>query len=672
MNRSDPPVVSPFEIAAVAKPPAELPPGERAPLVVPPAEVVDADGPAPMAAPSKHERRALLAAFVTYALVQINAILHHGTWGQDFVGHLIFVARAYRDPWKFATTFAEGQNNPPLFHMLVAGIFWLTGHVHALEVMSFITMLLNAGAIFLLYRLSLRVAPRAPLVRVAATVFLLFLPAGMIHGIVLAADCLATPATVLVMYTLVRVAEAGRGRLGPFLLWCGAALLALFFAVSIKYTAVSLVPAAVVSLVAMWFARAAGTVRTVVALVLVVGAPAAHAARMYVNYRAQQKSDLGVSMKMDPFTSEMNVRDVVFLRPADGELLDAPAYNKPSDPKDPNAPLLLAIHNRHSYLGLLHLAVFTDILNVYQYDPLDGYFGPRSKGNQRRMSLAVKTALAFSVPAAAVVPCVLVASAWGCLVRRRREKLLLLIVLTVSFAFFGIIVVFLPFTGSLGGGYWLPRLIVPALFGFFFTLFAWVGRTRFGASPVGGALVLGAVLFQTGLSTSFMLPWGISKNEHPVLADMVSSDLAVDAELEVRFAKLPPGSNDPLVVIGKYGVADLYFAHYGADGTARIAYNRWGLPTVPKSEPFEVDPSVTHKVRVVTDPDAATVVVYLDGREVLRLTDTLPLPTYRDNVHLAHNPTGGVVSERFSGQVLSKKAKVKGGKRWGPAAPAPR
>src|SRR4051812_3455208 len=87
------------------------------------------------------ERRLIAMALLLYGVVQVNAILHHGAWGQDFEAHLRTIARAYQDPWRFLTTYVEGQNNPPLYHLLCAGVFHLTSHVHSLEVIALLTAL---------------------------------------------------------------------------------------------------------------------------------------------------------------------------------------------------------------------------------------------------------------------------------------------------------------------------------------------------------------------------------------------------------------------------------------------------------------------------------------------------------------------------------------------------
>jgi hypothetical protein len=619
-----------------------------------------------LAEPERWERRVVWVVLLTYLVVQVNAILHHGTWGQDFIGHMIFIAQAYQDPHKFWTTFIEGQNNPPLFHLVCAGVFRLTRHVHSLEVISLIAMVLNGGALYLLHRLSLRMIPWAT-VRMATLVFLTFLPAGMIHAIVLAADCVTTPTVVLLMYLLVRISESGSERLWKCALWCVAACGALAFAVSVKFTSIALVPAAAVCIVAMWFGRGTGLFRTALALLLVVGPPAAVGLRAYRQYTAQQATNLGVNLKIDPTTSELNVRSVLFFRAADEKLLRAPAYDKDSGRGSKEVDKYeLGIPNKYSYIGLLHVGIFTDILNVYQYDPNDGYFGPRTRPAQRRMALAVKTALPYTFCALVACPWLLVTSSWNVLLRRRPRDLPVLIVLTVSFAFWLVIVIFLPFTGALGGGYWLPRLVVPALFGFFLVTFTFIAHSPVGKARFGRLALLAAVLFQAGLTLSFMWPWGINRNEPPALAALVPPDMTVRALLDLKFSPQPRDTAEPLVVIGKPGTASVVFARHDGAGNVRISFNQWGSGELPESEPIAADPNRTYRVEVSADARAHTVAVGVDGKEVLRVSPWNTMPVYNDEVHLLKNPPGGtVVGAAFTGAVVSSRAEVTGGKRLG-------
>lgn len=625
------------------------------------------------------ERWAIVVALGVYFVFQFNAILHHGSWGQDFGSHLRFTARAYQGGWKFLTTYIEGQNNPPLFHFLCAGVYRLTNHIHSLEVISIIATLLNAGALLLLHRMSLRMIA-SPVMRVAAFIFLTFLPAGMIHAVVLAADCVATPSTVALMYLLMRLSEAGDRPLRRFVGWGVLAMLALAFAVSVKFTSISLVPAAAAAIVLMWFARATDLRRTALAMAVVVAVPMILGVATYRQYKKFQKGNLGVSMAMDPFaeSTELNVRSLFFLRPADVKLLKAPPYDTPTDEIAFGAhrTLELAVPSRYSYVGLLHLAVFTDVLNIYQYDPLDNYFGRRSHNSQVRMALAFKTAIPFTLATLISVPWMLGWSMYRVFLRRDRAALPVLTVLTVSFAFFLVIFIFLPFTGALGGGYYLPRLIIPALFGFFLATFVLLARTV-GRSGVGRAICLAAVIFQALVSLSFLWPWGINGPEAPQLYSLAPSDLAVRAKMDVRFSPQPAGTNEPLITVGGNGRAYFVWARHDGQGNVKLLYNYWGLPLVPESPTYPADPNRTYHIEVNADPRAAggtgAMVVTVDGAEALRVSPWESTPAFRDEIFLFANPSGGgLTSEKFTGTVVASSYDAEGGRRWGRRDPAER
>jgi hypothetical protein len=388
---------------------------------------------------------------------------------------------------------------------------------------------------------------------------------------------------------------------------------------------------------------------------------------MYRQYKAQQATNLGVNLRIDPKTSELNIRSVLFFRAADEKLLRAPAYDKDSGRGSKEVDKYeLGIPNKYSYIGLLHVGVFTDILNVYQYDPTDSYFGPRTRTAQKRMTLAVKTALPYTFCALVACPWLLVTGAWNVLFRRRPCQLPILIILTVSFAFWLVIVIFLPFTGALGGGYWLPRLVVPALFGFFLITFTFIAQSPVGRNRFGRLAVLAAVLFQAGLTLSFMWPWGINKNEPPALETLVPPDLAVRALMDVKFAPGPAGTAEPLVVIGKAGTASIVFARHDDRGNVRISFNQWGSGALPESEPIPADPSRTYHVEVSADAKTHTVAVGVDGKEVLRVSGWNTMPVYNNEVHLLKNPAGGtVVGAAFTGEVVSSHADITGGRQFG-------
>ena len=97
----------------------------------------------------------------------------------------------------------------------------------------------------------------------------------------------------------------------------------------------------------------------------------------------------------------MSPRDILWLHKHDLHIFRAPAYAellpgaKPGTPHTSEGPYELLVSHRYSYPALLHLAIFTDIMNIYQDDPGDADFWPRTGTNASRMRVAVKTGLIF-------------------------------------------------------------------------------------------------------------------------------------------------------------------------------------------------------------------------------------------------------------------------------------
>jgi hypothetical protein len=153
----------------------------------------------------------------------------------------------------------------------------------------------------------------------------------------------------------------------------------------------------------------------------------------------------------------MNWRSLLMLRAADVDVLNAPSY------------MDMLASNRHSYPALLHYSSFTDPLNIFQYDPTDSYFGARDDAHQRLMTFAVRWAVPLSllmIAATATYAFRTVAYLRALRKGPVDRRLPLLIVLFFSLAFFANIALFLPFVQQVyHNGYWLSRLVLPALLG---------------------------------------------------------------------------------------------------------------------------------------------------------------------------------------------------------------
>jgi len=459
----------------------------------------------------KLERYGVGLAISLYMVFQINAALHHGSWGQDFRIHRDWIADAVMDPWQYFAHYENGRTNPPLYHLLGALVYKATGGVHYLEVLAMLSAVLNAGALLLLYRI-IRSQMREPLIRLSCFIFLLFLPFAMIHAVVLASDALAPPIFIAVVYLLITLDAAG-SRKDYFGRILGIGLL-LTAGVGVKFTFGSLILASFLSLGALVRTGSINRQRFLTGVCALAVVPVVPAIAEFYQYRTQQTYNNGMNLK----GSEMNLRSIVFFREHDLHILDAPPFSERASvpaPAQGDTPALeneLILKNKYSYPALLELAIFTDILNIYQYDPDDSYFGRRTPGNQAKMRLAVRTGtifFAFVVFAAAFV---LFKSCYVTFVTGRREWITMSIMGGAASLYYLNIVAGLPFVRAYYAGYWLPRLVQPALLCFVVMAFTALDGWLLRRSRAFAWACLALVLFQSAVHASFLWPWGLMRS----------------------------------------------------------------------------------------------------------------------------------------------------------------
>jgi hypothetical protein len=453
---------------------------------------------------SRYERWAAGAAFFLYLVFQINASLHHGSMGQDFAVHRGWVVDALANPWHFLTHFGEGRTNPPLFHLFCALVYQWTGYNHPLEVIALLCTLINAGALLLLYKV-IREIVASPVLRVSCIVFVLFLPAVMIHAIVLASDALATPIFIVAMYLLTRLVRPQST--GLFVVRCAALACTLILGLGVKFTFGAVVFGILISTLLMQRTGLLPKRRFTTAMAIAVCLPAATALMEYLAYSHQQTYNNGVNKT----GSEMSVRSIVFFRAADSHVLMAPPYDEKGEPQPASGdtPAFhenLLVKNKFSYPALLHLSIFTDVMNIYQYDPLDGYFGPRSPANQARMQLAVRTGVIFFFGTAILAAFLLWRSARSIWLHKAELVPVAMLGICGGLWFLNI-AAGLPFVRAYYMGFWLARLVIPALLSFIVIAFAGADRLLRGHAKAWAWSILCLAVMQSVLHASFLWPW---------------------------------------------------------------------------------------------------------------------------------------------------------------------
>ena len=455
--------------------------------------------------PQRLEQYAIRFALVIYVLFQVNAALHHGSWGQDFESHKSWMTQAVADPWKFALSADPTRPEPPLAYLMAALVVKLTGGVHYLEVIALLDVALNVIGLIVFYRL-LRLVVQDRLIRIACFLFVAFLPVFMIHEVVLATDALCVPIAAVIYYFLIKVGrERNEALIASYLAVISCALL---IGTVIKFTFVSQGFAVLIALaIYVWTHRLRKEQITkgfvVIALLTCLGAALVLRSRASIEFTSTTGAEMALS-------------DMLLLHRHDPHILSAPPYDQLADLRDGTPvsfPYELLRQHRYSYAALVHLGLFTDIMNIYQYDPTDNYFGPRSRSNEKRMRIAVKTSLLFSLAGLALTAIMIAKAFYGSIIQRRSEYAEWAALAICGLGWFLNIFVFLPTVQAYVGGYWSPRLILPALLCFTMLCAITIDRLIVNKPKAWGQAILAVVVFQSLLQLSFLWPWGLLQGQ---------------------------------------------------------------------------------------------------------------------------------------------------------------
>ena len=192
---------------------------------------------------------------------------------------------------------------------------------------------------------------------------------------------------------------------------------------------------------------------------------------------------------------DMSYRDLLLVKRTDLQLFRAPEYFKRE---------ILQGH-RYSYLGLVHLGIFTDTMNLFQVLTVPQHFGnvliPDQKARQPWKTPVMQASMCLGVIWTVLV---LVSVPWSLfeafrnLIDRKLNREDVTAVLGI--AFFLIVFLLIPFVhaGALFG-YWTPRLILPALLSFYLAAFSFIDRKIVRGSTLIVGTVLLLALVQCGI-----------------------------------------------------------------------------------------------------------------------------------------------------------------------------
>ncbi len=423
--------------------------------------------------------RLILTLFVAVAF---NAIHNGAIMGQDFSVHLTSTNRLLREPDKW---FAGNITNRPMLYWIGGWCVWFSHDKYPYQLASMLFTLSGAAALGFLHDATRRVII-SPLLRVTGLALLAFLPLTVLTTVVYAADTVALLPFVLAGWSVMRSLEQDSGpKAVGFAALAGVAFSIGDFA---KATFLCLPAAVVFVLLALWRSGRLTAQRGWMLLALGVVLPSAVGGWVVAKCARQIAGEPEAHSFNWHGTGELTFRSLVGVKVSDRRVLDAPEYLA-TEMRSGVQIYPLLIENDYSYPALLHLGIFTDLLNV-----ANSAIVPRPEPQRTLARRTVRLGLVFSLGALAAV-----LAFWGLTFRgffrpSHMPSTAALVWSSLAMAWYVPIAGALPFVNhAYIMGYWLPRLVLPALWIFFLSLFAAAdrlpGRWRGAAGVILAILV---------------------------------------------------------------------------------------------------------------------------------------------------------------------------------------
>jgi len=436
------------------------------------------------------EQMAVNGICVLFLVVQLNNIRHHAYWGQDRDSHQRFTELVFDGSGRWL--FMDATNRPLVYW--IGGICRAVTHDrHTYELAALFFVGLCIAALQLLHSCLREISGSAP-VRILALAFVGFLPVTIITSVVYAADTAAIFPFALLAWSLIRsLQDASPERATGYAL---LACLALCLGNLAKILFLVLSPAVLLLALLLWRrgnvpGRRAAMIGLVVAVV-----PAIFGGWICWQSRLQLREVKPRHTFDWRGTGEMTWRSLLWVRRADLAILQAPGYWDSSIQQGKSVRPPLLEDNRYSYPALLALGIFTDVMDIANNGSLDDGQAPRPEPQKSLSCWAIRGGVIFFgltfLAVAANTWRIFSAVFW----RGRPPSVALTVWMVLAFAWSLPVVAALPFVHhAYDWGYWLPRLVLPSVWGFAVVLFAALDRVV-SHRPRWKALLAIAVLAQ--------------------------------------------------------------------------------------------------------------------------------------------------------------------------------
>ena len=449
---------------------------------------VEQSEPAPT--PRRKPRLPWITALAVSFVVCVLATFRGGYVGPDYNTHL-WRLMEWSKIFDFSTT------NPPIYYLFGHVLLKIVGNNNGfLFTISILQAAINTVALGW-FALFIENRFKSSVIHTALILFLAFLPVRMIHSTTLGTDCTTIPAFMVILGCLDKLLATQGFRLRNAL-YLGAALT---LAICLKYTFMALLPIVSVIFIVLARKRAWGFRRfAAISLAGLLAATVFTLASFWLSSRVHGYNTDKHWVKYSPTDSDMGYWEILSVRRADLVLFKAPQAFKEA----------VAPAHVHSYLGLCHMGIFTDPMNLFQVLREPQVFGfPLVPDLKERAGWKTPVMVASMSLGLIWTLFALIGTAWALrravlnLAKGRLEREDSTILLGT--AYFLLIFLAIPFVyGAALYGYWTPRLILPAIISFSLAAFLFIESKVAKRSNAIASWILFLVAVQCGIEIAML------------------------------------------------------------------------------------------------------------------------------------------------------------------------